>query len=35
MGFAWISLTYLDQSDFDQRVAARQAAKAQTTQQQQ
>jgi hypothetical protein len=35
MGFAWISLTYLDQPDFDQRVAARQAAKAQTTQQQQ
>jgi hypothetical protein len=34
MGFAWISLTYLEQADFDQRVAQRQAAKAQTTQQQ-
>jgi hypothetical protein len=28
MSFSWISLTYLDQSDFDQRVAARQTAKA-------
>jgi hypothetical protein len=34
MGFAWISLTYLEQGDFDQRVAERQAAKARTTQQQ-
>jgi hypothetical protein len=28
MSFSWISLTYLDQADFDQRVTARQAAKA-------
>jgi len=26
MNFSWISLTYLDQADFDQKVAARQAA---------
>ena len=26
MSFAWVSLTYLDQADFDQRVAARQKA---------
>jgi hypothetical protein len=35
MSFAWVSLTYLDQKDFDQKVAERQAAKARSTQQQQ
>ena len=27
MSFAWVSLTYLDPRDFDQRVAGREAAK--------
>jgi hypothetical protein len=34
MSFAWVSLTYLDQQDFDQRVAARAAAKKNRTQNQ-
>jgi mono/diheme cytochrome c family protein len=35
MSFAWVTLTYLDQADFDARVAARQAAaKTKTTQNQ-
>ena len=34
MSFAWVSLTYLDQQDFDQRVAARDAAKKSRTQNQ-
>jgi hypothetical protein len=35
MNFAWVGLTYLDQADFDSKVAERQAMKAaQTTQQQ-
>jgi len=35
MGFAWISLTYLRSARFEQRVAARQAAKGADDQQQQ
>jgi hypothetical protein len=27
MSFAWVTLTYLEQDDFDQRVAARRAQK--------
>src|SRR4029453_2194444 len=35
MNFAWVGLTYLDQADCDQKVAARQAAARTQTQQQQ
>ena len=34
MGFAWVSLTYLEQSDFEKQVRDRQAAQDRTTQQQ-
>jgi hypothetical protein len=34
MSFAWITLTYLDQADYQQRVSARAAAVTSSTQQQ-